>query len=1135
MVILSLVVGFVGGIVAYLFAPRLQKEYLESTIEEYKALNIRGLKTTSPFSVELERVYISLQAQSLERPLDDALSRHSYSLDELLGRHARLAIVGSPGSGKTTLLAYLTLTFARNLAKTGLSLKTKLLPILVPLRRLNPATGLPSFLADFYRQRGLRFQADFFSSQLRAGNCLVLLDGLDEVADENERRAMAEWVDELVTIYPKNRFVVTSRPAGYVTAPLTNGFSIYAIRDFEMSDVEQFVRNWYLAVEIAAQGEDNSTTRERAAELAGELIATIRNSKAIRKLAVNPLLVSIIALVHRYRAHLPERTVELYGECVDVLLGHWDEAKGLVGRWTAEQKRAILQIVAFEMYVRRARELRRAELVKLLSEKLPSVGRRSDEATDFLDEIRERSGLLVETAAGLYAFSIPLFQEYLTAKYLAQRQDGHNVLLEHLSDEWWHTIVLLYSGLRDATPIVESLLMQQGENRLASLLLAGQCLAEAVQVNPDARHRVISELERILLAESDLTQLITVAEVFGSIVGEHVAWELQVCREALACESLPEIAVFESRVSSLLPSLSSQFTDLLQHLFGASSNIARYLERDDRWERENLVFDALRSIERANEIADKQGSSLIRLVERSTKRWRDLIRAALKDLRGRAALKLRYLSDEQVWGPVVEVGVQIENVGDETAEAVDVSLLPSSDYAILETSGSPAYLPPRGKAIWTGKLRPFEQRPAKIEIVATYGQRGVEGRLETRYGDIVKFVTPDAYSFIPFDPNPYNPGPPLQDEELFFGRDDLIAQIARDFSGPPEQQNKFVMLYGQRRTGKSSLLFALRRRLKDPLVPVLYDLEGHTTDLVSLIYGLAASIADDCALAGLTVPRPIFDEFNDRPLARFQYDYLPKVTACLPNRRLLLMLDEFEYLEDGVRGGKLPTDVLPFLRNLIQNSRNLSFIFCGAHQLQELTTDYWDIFFNLAIPRRVTYLDEAATRQLILQPVEGHFTYDELAIRRLLDLTGGHPYFAQYLCYYLVWHLTDHPRGYVTINEVDTAVEEFINRSDPHLDWVWKQATEVEKAVLLALTHLTVRRGQPATQTTRATIRAKISEDFPAGVVDTVTAIGRLAEQEFLLTEGEKVAFRFGLIGEWLSERHSWYDLTGEMIKWSKK
>ncbi len=479
------------------------REYQAHLLEEYRIMNIRGRKTKSPVSLELEQVYVSLRTQlPAGQAITPRAKSESFTIGHALRRAKRLVIIGGPGSGKTTLLTYLLLTYARGLPPQRLELTETRLPIFVPLRQLKTVLrseqpgNLPDYLSQTYTKLGLNPLPGFFENKLKKGECLVLLDGLDEVADQTERVKMAEWVDAQITIYPDNRFIVTSRPAGYDTAALENNFLRLDVQDFNQADIEQFCHNWCLTVELTTQGQDNDTVRRRASQAAHDLVQAIAGNPAVRTLAINPLLLSIIALVHRYRATLPRRRVELYAECVDVLLGQWDQAKGLAGRLTESQKRAVLQPVALYMHQHNSREIDASTLRAQLKQHLPTVGGKPQEAGQFLVEIRDRSGLLLEQDLNSYTFSHLTFQEYLVARELADN-GPEQLLLTQAGVEWWQEVTLLYTGLKNAGPVVEALLKQEETESQAPLLLAGRCLLDAQKIEPALKQKTIQHLEAL--------------------------------------------------------------------------------------------------------------------------------------------------------------------------------------------------------------------------------------------------------------------------------------------------------------------------------------------------------------------------------------------------------------------------------------------------------------------------------------------------------------------------------------------------------------------------------------------------------------------------------------------------------------
>ena len=204
---------------------------------------------------------------------------------------------------------------------------------------------------------------------------------------------------------------------------------------------------------------------------------------------------TIVAMVHRYRATLPNRRVELYDECTEVLLGYWDQAKGIAGQLDWARKRRVLEPLAYWMHERGLREAERAQVEKVIAEALPTVGEKEASAAEFLKNVRERSGLLMERGLGIYGFSHLTFQEYLTATYLIDRgEEGREELLKHLHDPWWLEVTLLYAGTQDATPLITAILAQRDDLFKNNLFLAAHCLVDVINVDPHVKDETLSRL-----------------------------------------------------------------------------------------------------------------------------------------------------------------------------------------------------------------------------------------------------------------------------------------------------------------------------------------------------------------------------------------------------------------------------------------------------------------------------------------------------------------------------------------------------------------------------------------------------------------------------------------------------------------
>jgi hypothetical protein len=260
--------------------------------------------------------------------------------------------------------------------------------------------------------------------------------------------------------------------------------------------------------------------------------------------------------------------------------------------------------------------------------------------------------------------------------------------------------------------------------------------------------------------------------------------------------------------------------------------------------------------------------------------------------------------------------------------------------------------------------------------------------------------------------------------------------------------------------GKTSFLQQLPERLGAAYLPVYIDGQSLGIDpgMANFFYDLALAVVDALAEQGLKLTEPTADEFQERPSGTFERTFLPAVLEAIGERELLLLFDEFEELEMRVDSGKLEPTIFPFLRHLMQHNRRLGFIFVGTHRLETLSTDYWSIFFNIALYKHVTFLDDKAARALISEPVAGFgLHYDDLALDKMLRVTAGQPYFLQLICHALVNRANREQRAYLTIQDVNAVLSQMVEVGEAHFAFLWEQSNPSEQLVLAALTRLLTR------------------------------------------------------------------------------
>ncbi len=296
--------------------------------------------------------------------------------------------------------------------------------------------------------------------------------------------------------------------------------------------------------------------------------------------------------------------------------------------------------------------------------------------------------------------------------------------------------------------------------------------------------------------------------------------------------------------------------------------------------------------------------------------------------------------------------------------------------------------------------------------------------------------------------NPYIAGKPVIGKEMFYGRDDVFDFLRQHLIG--RYQDNVIMLHGQRRTGKTSILYQILNaaRLGDDYAPVFIKLEGlqDTKTNEQMFLEIAVNIAVE-----LDLVEPDFDKF-DVTNHYFRHHFLPKAKKKLGERKLLLMIDEYEILERCADNPDTGVSITLFhqLRHLMQHFDWLSFILAGSHKLDELNPEYWKEFTG-TIYHTISFLEPDSARQLIIEPAES-ITYSPQAVERILALSGGHPYFLQSLCHTVFNIGAD--KGEITVQDVDQAIHPCIITIKNGYESIWKEFDDGEKVILSAISSL---------------------------------------------------------------------------------
>jgi hypothetical protein len=308
--------------------------------------------------------------------------------------------------------------------------------------------------------------------------------------------------------------------------------------------------------------------------------------------------------------------------------------------------------------------------------------------------------------------------------------------------------------------------------------------------------------------------------------------------------------------------------------------------------------------------------------------------------------------------------------------------------------------------------------------------------------------------------NPYIAGNPVTGEEMFFGRENVFAFVRQALTG--QHRDNVIVLYGQRRTGKTSALYQMHRHLDARYLCIFVDLHGLALNGVDgFLWDLANTIVRALRKEHqIDLPPLKRSDFLPDARAYFENDFLSQVWNAIGDRHILLMLDEVIRLQEQIEAGKLDKSVFEYLRHLMQHSDRLNFLFSLGSGLEEMEKEY-AFLFSVGLYRKISFLTRDAATALITQPVKDYYKFEPSAIDRILSITSGHAYFTQLLCHSLFNQWLQHRHPFIRVDDVNPVLSEVVERGLAVLKQVWDDSTPGERAVLAAMGAASGKRNHP--------------------------------------------------------------------------
>jgi HEAT repeat protein len=553
----------------------------------------------------------------------------------------------------------------------------------------------------------------------------------------------------------------------------------------------------------------------------------------------------------------------------------------------------------------------------------------------------------------------------------------------------------------------------------------------------------------------------------------------------------------------------------------------------------DALLSAIDRLDQARALVDALLPFEQRIIEPVIDQWNELLLEAIHQLRGRASLEISILTPRL---PVRETQVvttaifSLFNRGDSAARNLSV-IVRSDDLegnAVQIVHRERMHLEPLGIG---------ERREIEIPIAPRGVQRSALV-LEARYADDERQEVTERFSchvefyaapsnYQPIERSPYVVGMPVKTSDMFFGRQDVFDWVRENITN--QHQMQALVLYGERRMGKTSVLYQL---LEHPPTPehvcILFDLQlfAYTDSAGELLYELAWAMNMRLSGYGLALEEPEREAFDENGYRAF-LSYCDTLDRQLGSHRLVIMMDEFGVLMTKVRTGELDRNIFDYLRGVTQRSNRITFLFTGAYEIRRMQQDFESILFNMPKVYKISYLNESDATRLIEQPVQGLLSYHPVVVQKIRSITACHPYFVQYICDELVHLARKERRNYVELTDLDYVIRDVVQDATGNIEnSIYNHLSQEEKLVVAALAHVT---DDVRVYVTLGEVLATLHRrDFDIDRNAVIQALKALSERDLVkeMRIGQQLRYSFGmgLVRLWLRQNEILLRLGQEHI-----
>lgn len=402
---------------------------------------LSDLKNLPQFSVQQKNItdiFVQPQLLHLDKSNDQKKGKKIYKTPEkVINEERRVLIIGEQGSGKSLILREASLRILTSNTRD----KTPTIPILLKASDISKIMSerpedttltmiINEAVSSYY---GIN---EFDVENLGKTNFVLLIDGLDEIVNDIDRKNLIFSISEYGRLHRNFKIVVTSRFTQDITSTSTlPEYDKWIIQPFSSPQIIAFLQKWFHGNEITIK----------------RLLDALEDHHLLAKLPNTPLVLTLLAILFESdnNRELPANLSELYKMFLDLLLGRWALDRRVETLYDANIREFIAEELALEFHRSERTSMDKEEFFTLIQNCEKTLALPIDKNIIFNDFIEQTSLLICDDKEHI-SFRHLSFQEYLVAHHIygSGNHISQSFLIEHAGDVWWSSVLYFYCGLR---------------------------------------------------------------------------------------------------------------------------------------------------------------------------------------------------------------------------------------------------------------------------------------------------------------------------------------------------------------------------------------------------------------------------------------------------------------------------------------------------------------------------------------------------------------------------------------------------------------------------------------------------------------------------------------------------------------